>query len=106
MLGVNQVYFSSSYLQCNLQNACKTMALANFTINIKIVKHLFTGSQIQWTSKVPKRFKRNAINGDLNRSYQISMNFDHEKETIREKYHQQFSLLDLLAVSSTNFTKS
>ena len=106
MLGVNQVYFSSSYLQCHLQNACKTMTLANFTINIKIVKPLFTGSQIQWTSKVPKRFKRNAINGDLNRSYQISMNFDHEKETIREKYHQQFSLLDLLAVSSTNFTKS
>ena len=42
---------------------------------------------VHWTSKVPKRYKRNAINGDLNRSYQISMNFDHEKEIIREKYH-------------------
>ena len=24
---------------------------------------------VHWTSKVPKRYKRNAINGDLNRSY-------------------------------------
>ena len=39
-----------------------------------------------WTSRVPKRYKRNTINGDLNRSYQIRMNFDHEKEKIREKY--------------------
>ena len=42
---------------------------------------------VHWTSKVPKCYKRNAINGDLNRSYQISMNFDHEKEIISEKYH-------------------
>ena len=28
----------------------------------------------------------NTINGDLNRSFQISMNFDLEKEKIREKY--------------------
>ena len=50
---------------------------------------------VHWTSKAPKHFKRNAINGDLNQSYQISMNFDHEKETIREKYH--------LAVFPTRF---
>ena len=42
---------------------------------------------VHWTSKVPKRYKRNAINGDLSRSYQISMNFDHKKEIIRERYH-------------------
>ena len=42
---------------------------------------------VHWTSKFPKRYESNAINGDLNRSYQISMNFDHEKEIIREKYH-------------------
>ena len=41
---------------------------------------------MHWTSKVPKIYKRNAINGDLNRSYQININFDHEKQTIREKY--------------------
>ena len=36
--------------------------------------------------KVPERYKRNTINCDLNQSYQISMNFDNEKETVREKY--------------------
>ena len=38
-----------------------------------------------WTSKAPKRHQRNAAN-DLNRSYQISMYFDHDKGTTREKY--------------------
>ena len=28
------------------------------------------------------------MNGELNRSYQISMNFHNEKKTIREKYRQ------------------
>ena len=46
-----------------------------------------TDTPLHWTSKVPKHYKRNAINGDVNRFYQISMNFDHEKEIIREKYH-------------------
>ena len=40
---------------------------------------------IHWTSKVSKRYERNAINGNLNRSYQIGMNSDHEKERIRGK---------------------
>ena len=42
---------------------------------------------VHWAFKVPKRYKINPINGDLNRSYQISMKVDHEKEIIREKYH-------------------
>ena len=32
-----------------------------------------------WKSKVPKRYKRNAINGDLYRSHRISTNFNDEK---------------------------
>ena len=46
-----------------------------------------THTPLHWTSKIPQRYKRSAINGDVNRSYQTSMNFDHEKETTREKYH-------------------
>ena len=38
------------------------------------------------SSKVPKRYKRNAINGNLKRSYRISMNFNEEKEIIRDKF--------------------
>ena len=55
------------------------------------LKHLFTGSQITCLyigqAKFPNVIKGIAINGDLNRSYQISMNFDYEKETIREIHH-------------------
>ena len=42
---------------------------------------------VHWPFKVSKRYKRNAANGDLNRSYQIIMNFNHEKEIIKQKYH-------------------
>ena len=31
-----------------------------------------------WTSKTPKRYKRNTVNGDLHRSKRISSNFDKE----------------------------
>lgn len=39
-----------------------------------------------WSSQIPKRYKRNAINGDLNRSYRIGMNFEFEKQVIRTKF--------------------
>ena len=39
-----------------------------------------------WSSQIPKRYKRNAINGDLNRSYRIGMDFDLEKQMIRTKF--------------------
>ena len=31
-----------------------------------------------WTSKTPKRYKRNTINGDIHRSSRISSNFEEE----------------------------
>ena len=39
-----------------------------------------------WSSKVPKRYKRNAINGDLYRASKIATDFNAEKETIKRKY--------------------
>ena len=39
-----------------------------------------------WSSKIPKRYKRNIINGELHRAKQISSNFDKEILRIREKY--------------------
>ena len=41
---------------------------------------------VNWSSKTPKRYKRNAINGDLYRSYRISSNFNKEIELIRKKF--------------------
>ena len=32
-----------------------------------------------WSSKIPKRYKRNKVNEDWNRSHKISMNFEQEK---------------------------
>ena len=39
-----------------------------------------------WTSKVPKRYKRNAINGELHRAKKISSDFQHEVVRIRKKF--------------------
>ena len=39
-----------------------------------------------WKSMVPKRYKRNTINGDLHRSYRIATNFQQEKLLIQQKY--------------------
>ena len=39
-----------------------------------------------WSSKVPKRYKRNAINGELHRALRISSNFEEEKRRIKKKY--------------------
>ena len=41
---------------------------------------------VHWKSQIPKRCKRNAINGDLYRSWRISSNFYHEKSQIRSKF--------------------
>ena len=39
-----------------------------------------------WSSAIPKRYKRNTINGDLTRSHRISMDFNKEITLIRDKY--------------------
>ena len=63
---------------------------------------------VNWKSNVPKTYKRNAINGDLNRSYQISMNFDNEKKNNKTKNNtiaEPVSLQDLLTKSFINLIK-
>ena len=39
-----------------------------------------------WTSKTPKLYKRNTINGDLHRPKRISSNFDEEMPVIKENF--------------------
>ena len=39
-----------------------------------------------WTSKAPKRYKRNAINSDLARAKRISTDFESEKRAITDKF--------------------
>ena len=39
-----------------------------------------------WSSRIPKRYKRNTINGELHRASKISSNFDAELDRIRRKF--------------------
>ena len=39
-----------------------------------------------WSSAVPKRYKRNAILGELHKVHKISSNFELEKQRIKKKY--------------------
>ena len=45
-----------------------------------------TKMPIHWNSKCPKRYKRNAITGDLYRAQRISTNFKEEISVIKSKY--------------------
>ena len=49
---------------------------------------------MNWSSEVPKKFKRNAINNDLHRANVISNSFTRETEIIQQKYrHADFPKL-------------
>ena len=41
---------------------------------------------VPWSSNIPKRYKRNAINGDLHRAKRIATDFDNEIVQIEEKF--------------------
>ena len=55
-----------------------TLKTAVFRKETKLTPH--------WSSCVPKRYKQNAINGDLSRSKRISSNFGNETRMIKEKF--------------------
>ena len=40
---------------------------------------------VHWTSKIPKLYKRNAINADLNRAARIAITLTKEIPTIKQK---------------------
>ena len=41
---------------------------------------------VPWSSNIPKRYKRNAINGDLHRAKRIATDFDNEIVQIKKKF--------------------
>ena len=41
---------------------------------------------VHWTSKIPKRYKRNAINADLNKAVRITSTFTEEIPTVKRKF--------------------
>ena len=78
----------------------------NFTVEVNPVKFLDTRLEfvdgtavtsvniketklpIPWSSKVPKRYKRNTITGDLHRAQRIGSNFQREINNIKTKYRK------------------
>ena len=76
----------------------------NFTVERNLIKFLDTKLQLingiyitsvnrtkklpmHWSSKVPKKFKRNIINNELHRARKISTNFSNEIREIKQKYY-------------------
>ena len=41
---------------------------------------------MRWSSKIPKRYKRNAINGELHRARRVASNFEEEIKRIKKKF--------------------
>ena len=68
----------SKFLDTKLTNINGTYKFNVYRKNIKLPSPL--------TSKTPKRYKRNTINGGLHRSKRISSNFDEEIPLIKEKF--------------------
>ena len=57
--------------------------------NSAILTKVYTKSNkfhIHWSSKIPLRYKRNAITGDLHRANQIASNFSNKTRRIKIKY--------------------
>ena len=57
--------------------------------NVKITTQVYNKMKkfpVHWTSKIPVRYKRNAITGELHRAKKIASNFDIEIKRIVKKY--------------------
>ena len=55
---------------------------------------------VHWSSKVPYKYKRNAITGELHRANRIASNFDNKTKRIRNKYRAQGTQNMLLRILS------
>ena len=47
---------------------------------------------VHWSSKIPTKYKRNAITGELHRAKRIADDFNFEVKRITKKFHQLVSL--------------
>ena len=58
---------------------------------------------VHWSSKVPYKYKRNAITGELHRAKRIASNFDNETKRIRNKYRDAGYPENLIENTIKNF---
>ena len=70
-------------------NLTKFLDTELVTENGEITMQVFSKSTklpVHWSSKIPVRYKRNAITGELNRAKRITPDFNKELKRIRQKY--------------------
>ena len=58
-----------------------------------------------WNSQIPKRFKRNIINGNLHRAFKIASDFDAEVSFIAKKYFDAGYLIGFIKSVIRDFKK-
>ena len=71
-------------IEVNLSKFSDTKLLPTLMVPINSTKN--TNLPSPWTTKTPKRYKRNTINGHLHRSKRILSNFDEEILLIKENF--------------------
>ena len=60
---------------------------------------------VHWSSKIPIRYKRNAITGELRQVKRIASDFNKELKRIRQKYQNAGFLLKILNEAICNFER-
>ena len=91
---IDQLYYELNNYHPNINliisiNPKKFLDTQVITKNEKIETAVYRKSiklPVPWSSNIPKRYKRNAINADLHRLKTISTNFDKEIYRIRKKF--------------------
>ena len=76
--------------------------------NGEIAMQVFSNSTklpVHWSSKIPVRYKRNAITGELNRAKRITPDFNKELKRIRQKYRNAGFSLKFINKTICNFER-
>ena len=76
--------------------------------NGEITMQVFSKSTklpVQWSPKIPVRYKRNAITGELNRAKRIGPDFNKELKRIRQKYRNAGFSLKFINKTICNFER-
>ena len=76
----------------------------NTTIRTEGVSNEFK-LPVHWSSKIPKRYKRNIINGELHRMREITSDFEEGLTKIREKYNKAGYPIRFVNSVISSFTK-
>ena len=76
--------------------------------NGEITAQLFSKSTkltVHWSSKIPVRYKHNAITGKLHRAKRIASDFNKELKKVRQKYRNSGFPLKFINETTCNFER-